>query len=75
MIFLPQKQIKLLYLQLISAEGEQNASRALKEAADMLGQSPASIQLRYIQSIQRISAKNSSTIVLPLPNELLESLT
>ena len=38
-----------LVLQVIAAEGEQKSSKALKDAADMIAQSPAALQLRYLQ--------------------------
>lgn len=59
----------------ISAEGEQKASRALKEAADVLNESPAALQLRYLQTLAAISAEHNSTIVFPLPMELLKPFT
>ena len=40
---------QLLYMQVIAAEGEQKASRALREAAEIVSESPAAIQLRYLQ--------------------------
>ncbi|XP_038067507.1 stomatin-like [Patiria miniata] len=55
----------------IAAEGEQNASRALKEAADIIAESPNALQLRYLQTLQTISAEKNSTIVFPLPIDLL----
>ncbi|XP_041483170.1 band 7 protein AGAP004871-like [Lytechinus variegatus] len=57
----------------IAAEGEQNASRALKEAADTLAESPAALQLRYLQTLNTISAEKNSTIIFPLPIDLLNS--
>merc|ERR1711875_170904 len=58
----------------IAAEGEQKASRALKEASDIISESPAALQLRYLQVLTNISAEKNSTIVFPLPIELLGSL-
>lgn len=55
----------------IAAEGEMKASRALKEAADIMSESPASLQLRYLQTLNSISAEKNSTIIFPLPMELL----
>jgi len=55
----------------IAAEGEQKASRALKEASDIISTSPAALQLRYLQSLSTIAAEKNSTIVFPLPIELL----
>ena len=59
----------------ISAEGEQKASRALKEAADVLSESPSALQLRYLQTLSAISAEHNSTIIFPLPMELLKPFT
>ncbi|KAK8727316.1 hypothetical protein OTU49_009811 [Cherax quadricarinatus] len=55
----------------IAAEGEQRASRALKEAADVINESPAALQLRYLQTLNAISAENNSTIIFPLPIDVL----
>jgi len=60
-------------MQVIAAEGEQKASRALKEAAEVIAQSPAAIQLRYLQTLTQISAEKNSTIVFPVPVELLKA--
>ncbi|XP_070532425.1 band 7 protein AGAP004871-like isoform X1 [Ptychodera flava] len=58
----------------IAAEGEQNASRALKEAADVISQSPSALQLRYLQTLNTISAEKNSTIIFPLPIDLISSI-
>jgi erythrocyte band 7 integral membrane protein len=58
----------------IAAEGEQKASRALKEAAEVISESPSALQLRYLQTLSQISAEKNSTIVFPLPIELLRPL-
>ena len=55
----------------IAAEGEQKAARALKEASDIISESPAALQLQYLQTLTNISAKKNSTIIFPLPIELL----
>lgn len=55
----------------IAAEGEQRASRALKEAADVIAASPAAIQLRYLQTLNTISAEKNSTIIFPIPIEMM----
>ncbi|VDK81484.1 unnamed protein product [Dibothriocephalus latus] len=55
----------------IAAEGEQKASQALKEAADVINESPFAIQLRYLQTLSTISAEKNSTIIFPLPVDLL----
>ena len=57
--------------QVIAAEGEQKAARALKEAADIISESPAALQLRYLQTLNTISAEKNSTIIFPLPIDLM----
>lgn len=59
------------YLQVISAEGEHNASRALKAAADVIDESGSALQLRYLQTLTAISAEKNSTILFPVPINLL----
>ena len=61
-------------LQVIAAEGEQKAARSLKEAADIINEAPAALQLRYLQTLNSISAEKNSTIVFPLPVDLLQGL-
>ena len=55
----------------IAAEGENRASRALKEAADVMSDSPCALQLRYLQTLNTISAEKNSTIVFPLPMDII----
>ena len=57
----------------IAAQGEQNASMALKEAADCIQQNPIALQLRYLQTLTTISAEKNSTIIFPIPLEMLRS--
>merc|ERR1712121_296882 len=58
----------------IEAEGEQKASKALKEASDIISSSDAALQLRYLQTLSTISAEKNSTIIFPLPIDLLGGL-
>jgi len=58
--------------QVVAAEGEQKASRALKEASDIISESSSALQLRYLQTLNTISAEKNSTIIFPLPMELLQ---
>ena len=58
----------------IAAEGEQKASRALKEASDIISESPAALQLRYLQTLTNISAEKNSTIIFPLPIEFMSQM-
>ncbi|KAK7118419.1 hypothetical protein R3I94_022053 [Phoxinus phoxinus] len=57
----------------IAADGEMKASRALKEAADVMSESPAALQLRYMQTLTEIATERNSTIVFPLPIDLISS--
>jgi len=59
----------------IHAEGEKQASATLLEAAQMLAQAPQAMQLRYLQTLTQIAGDRSSTIVFPLPIDLLNQLT
>merc|ERR1712025_1477940 len=59
----------------IAAEGEQKASKALKEASDIISESPAALQLRYLQTLATISSEKNSTIVFPIPIELMSQFT
>lgn len=56
--------------QVIAAEGEQRASRSLKEAAEVIADTPSALQLRYLQTLSSIAAEKNSTIVFPIPMEL-----
>ena len=48
-----------------------NASKALKQASDIISESPQALQLRYLQTLQGIAAEKNSTIIFPLPMDLL----
>lgn len=63
-----------LTLQVVAAEGERNASKALKQASVVLANSPAGLQLRYLQTLTTLAAENNSTIVFPLPINMFENL-
>ena len=56
----------------ISAQGELQASETLAQAARMLQSQPASIQLRYLQTLTEIATENNSTTIFPLPIDLLK---
>ncbi|KAH8868038.1 Mechanosensory protein [Schistosoma japonicum] len=58
----------------IAAEGEEKSSFALKQAADVIKTSPFALQLRYLQTLSAISAEKNSTIIFPLPIDLLVNL-
>jgi regulator of protease activity HflC (stomatin/prohibitin superfamily) len=58
----------------INAEGEQQAATKLSEAAAIMQQNPSALQLRYLQTLNDISAENATTIVFPVPIELFNWL-
>jgi regulator of protease activity HflC (stomatin/prohibitin superfamily) len=58
----------------IHAEGEQQAAEKLVEAAKLLGADPRAIQLRYLQTLTEIAGEQNSTIVFPLPMDLVEPM-
>jgi regulator of protease activity HflC (stomatin/prohibitin superfamily) len=53
------------------AEGELESSHALTEAAKMLSTTPTAIQLRFLQALVEVSAEKNSTLVFPIPIDLL----
>ncbi len=59
---------------IIHAEGELEASAKLAEAAGVIAAQPVSITLRYLQTLTEIAAEKNSTIIFPVPMELLELL-
>merc|ERR1719273_285634 len=58
----------------IAAEGEHKASRALARAADIISETPAALQLRYLQTLNNISGEKNSTIVFPVPIDIISHL-
>ena len=56
----------------IHAEGEFQASERLRQASDIMAQSPYTLQLRYLQTLSEIAAEQNSTILFPLPIDLLQ---
>lgn len=63
----------LSVFQIIAAEGEMKASRALKEASLVISESPSALQLRYLQTLSSIAGEKNSTIVFPLPIDMLQN--
>ena len=59
---------------IISAEGEYQASTRLAEAASIMGQQPMTLQPRYLQTLTEIAAENNSTVIFPLPIDLVRPL-
>mgnify|MGYP001240445182 CR=1 FL=1 len=55
----------------ISARGELQASEELRDAAKTLSESPASLQLRYLQTLLELGADQNSTVVFPLPMDII----
>ena len=58
----------------IHAEGERQAAQALLDAAEMLAREPAAMQLRYLQTLTQVAGDKSSTLVFPVPVDLVGSL-
>ncbi len=56
----------------IHAEGEKQAAQTLMEAAQMLSREPAAMQLRYLQTLTQVAGDKSSTLVFPVPVDLLD---
>lgn len=59
---------------LVHAEGELAAAQTLSEAANLMSRNPVSVQLRYLQTLTEISVEKNSTIIFPVPVDLLEGL-
>ncbi|MBP1625605.1 MAG: domain, Band 7 family protein [Holophagaceae bacterium] len=59
---------------IIAAEGELMASEKLLQAADCISKNPVTIQMRYLQTLSEIAVEKNSTIVFPLPIELLRMM-
>ena len=58
---------------IIAAEGEYQAAEKLGQAADVIARSPGALQLRYLQTLVEIATEKNSTIVFPLPIELVKA--
>ncbi|HVO42568.1 MAG TPA: SPFH domain-containing protein, partial [Aggregatilineales bacterium] len=57
---------------IIHAQGESQAASQLQEAASVMAAQPAALQLRYLQTLTEIAVEKNSTIIFPMPMELLE---
>ena len=57
----------------IAAEGEEKASSALRAASEMITCSPGALQLRYLQTLNSISAEKNSTIIFPVPLDIFSN--
>ncbi|HBO84240.1 MAG: hypothetical protein A2073_02335 [Deltaproteobacteria bacterium GWC2_42_11] len=62
-----EKRAKLLH-----AEGEFNAAQKILDAANLVSQNPAAMQLRYLQTLTEIATEKNSTIIFPLPMDLIK---
>src|SRR6516165_2908515 len=59
---------------IIHAEGEYTAAANLERAAEIMARQPAALQLRYLQTLVEIGAEKNTTVVFPLPVDILSSL-
>ncbi len=59
---------------IVHAQGEFDAATRLAEAANLMSKNPVSVQLRYLQTLTEISVEKNSTIIFPVPVDLLEGL-
>ena len=57
---------------IINSEGEFQAAQKLNDAADIISANPASLQLRYLQTLLEIGSNQNTTVVFPLPMDMLE---
>ena len=55
----------------VHAEGEQQASQKLSEAAEIIGVNPIALQLRFLQTLVEVATDKNSTIIFPIPIDLL----
>jgi regulator of protease activity HflC (stomatin/prohibitin superfamily) len=60
---------------IIHAEGEYTAAEKLSMAAEVIQKQPAALQLRYLQTLVEIGAEKNTTVVFPLPVDIIASLT
>jgi len=59
---------------IINAEGEQQAAERLREAGEILSRSPQGMQLRYLSALHDIASERTTTIVFPLPMDILQAI-
>jgi regulator of protease activity HflC (stomatin/prohibitin superfamily) len=58
---------------IIASEGEYQAAEKLTQAADIISKNPATLQLRYLQTLLEMGVNQNTTIVFPLPIELIRA--
>jgi regulator of protease activity HflC (stomatin/prohibitin superfamily) len=56
----------------IAAEGEFQAAEKLRQAAEIMSTQPAAIQLRYLQTLTEVASENNSTVLFPIPIDLVK---
>ena len=61
--------------EIIHAQGEFEASQQLAAAAEVIGSQPSTLQLRYLQTLTEIAVEKNSTIIFPLPMDLLSAFS
>ena len=61
----------MVWGQVVAAQGELNSARALKEAAEVISRSPTALKLRYLQTLNVIAAEKGSTIIFPMPMDIM----
>src|SRR5205807_10332567 len=59
---------------IINAEGEFQAAAKLADAADVIGKNPTTLQLRYLQTLREIGGSQNSTVVFPMPIDLVKPM-
>ena len=59
---------------MIHADGELAASRALAEASVIISPNPTTLQLRYLQTLTEIATEKNSTIIFPVPIDILKAI-
>src|SRR6202044_1662770 len=59
---------------IINAEGEFQAAAKLADAADVIGRNPVTLQLRYLQTLREIGVNQNSTVVFPMPIDLIKPM-
>ncbi len=60
---------------IVNAQGEFQAAERLAQAADIIGRHPAALQLRFLQTLTEVSSERNSTILFPLPIDLIKPFT
>ena len=58
---------------IINAEGEYQAAQKLFEAAEKISAEPVALQLRYLQTLTEVAAENNSTVVFPIPIDMIKA--